>query len=1382
MKFIDLHVHSKDQYDSDNSAERVCKKTAELGRTKIAITQHGVAAAIEDFKAATKKYGLGLIPGIEAYYQANAVRGENGLMEAVKESQTAHLILLAMNDAGWKAISVAISSCQKKDGQCLLNDEALMKYFGPGSAGHGNVVATSACVQGPVALTLRANEHIEKAMEKLSRKENGDYEGTLARLAVATKNVEARTKQVNNLKEELKQARKLAKTAFTKKEKAVEKLKEKGDASYPEELEKLNREKAAAAAAEERSAEIWEEISALNTSLSAMKAEKKKLEGIKEKSEETHGKKVALQGMMQDEAAMEAEAVRVMSKFKEMFGEGNFYAEVQNHGIDLEEDIYPKVARIARALNIPIVATNDVHLVENTEEELLRRRMLKALRFEKWEDDRVGDDQYYIKTDEEMEEWLLKILPADVVEEAMSNTLAIAERSDVKFEVEKHFPKYISDDGRSSKEVFADLLEKGIKEKFGGNFDEEHRKRLKIESDTMEKMGYIDYHLVVWDFCKYASEYDAIPFDKINEAPIDLEALKAWKVENGYTEKTGLSNGPGRGSAVGSIVCDLLGITHLDPIKYQLLFERFLNPERVSLPDIDSDISRTVRPRVIQYVTQKYGKECVAGIITQNAQGPKGSVRIAAKCLGLFENRENKTDNGAKKYLRTANTIAKAIPLEVGTAFDTKTNGEQTLYEELLEKFRDIPEAAEIIRWAKVFEGCFTTYGSHAAGFVITDGTPVDEIVPLRWNDKLGIYTTQCDMVQVEENGTLKFDFLGLRTLDIINDVLWELKDNGVSINVYDIPMDDKEVFSEIFAKAKTNSVFQFESTGMKQMLKRFRPESFEDLIILVSMFRPGPLQYLDGVIEVKNGKEPEYLTPKLKPILGKTYGAIVYQEQVMQIFQHLAGYTLGGADLVRRFMSKKKMDKLQKEREAFVHGDPERGIEGCVKRGVTEEAAQELFTQMTEFAKYAFNKSHAAAYAYNAYITGWLKYHYPAEFMMAAMRWAEKTQKKDPIPGLMAEAKSLGVKVNAPDINRCGKTFEVEDGEILFGLNAVKSVGASADGIIAERERGGEFLSLLDFHSRVSVKKNALENLIRAGALDCFNKNRAALLACSEEYKELMGKANKKKSFIKTAKAVLPFVDEVKDDEKLIKLQEDRHLTVELKEATTAEKLEKRIQNAEKALKELEAELAEIRIRTEIPENRDEKMAAEKELLGAYVTAHPLDIYPSAEELGVGQLEDIHEKTTRIFGIITEIQEKKRKSDGKPMAFLTVEDRTGSIQANLFTAAYEKNSRHVEVGKVVVIDGKTQEDSFLSDEDEEKTYLFIAERLTPVKKTQVSFMMNVSSVATFHTLHEASFRAKYEEADGHKLYLFDEKLREVRQMKYRVSDQAAEVAGVQAI
>lgn len=629
--------------------------------------------------------------------------------------------------------------------------------------------------------------------------------------------------------------------------------------------------------------------------------------------------------------------------------------------------------------------------------------------------------------------------------------------------------------------------------------------------------------------------------------------------------------------------------------------------------------------------------------------------------------------------------------------------------------------------------------------------------------------------------------FLGLKTLDIITDCLWALHKRGVKLDVSNLPLDDSRVFKDILSAGKTDSVFQFESAGMKQMLKRFKPSSFEDLIILVSMFRPGPLQFLDDVIDVKNGVKPlTFLTPELEPILGKTYGAITYQEQVMEIFQVLAGYTLGGADNVRRFMSKKKKDKLVKERQAFVYGDASRNIPGCIAKGISEEAANELFTQMEEFAKYAFNKSHAAAYAFLAYITAWLKCYYPAEFLMAAMRFAEKTNnKKDPIAGLMAEAKSLGVEVCPPDVNRSGTTFTVEGGRILFGLSVIKNVGESANDILAERNANGPFHSLPDFFRRCSkVKKNGIEYLIRAGAFDGFVKNRQAMLNSVDGFKEAAKKVNDKQTFIRTAEAILPFVDSLETPEAVIQKQQMIGVHKELDKPTTSEKLLTRIENARTAYDTAVSNFEAIQIQADVYEDPMARMADEKSLIGAYVTAHPMDNYPDNEEMGIDPIENIDLRTGTVYGVITKIDLKKRKKDGKPMAFLTVEDKTGSVQVNVFTSPYEKYEKLIKDGAVVLIDGKAEEKEVFGtggdDMEPELEIVFTAERIQPAYRTAGKVIIHVSSMARFHVKEEKEFRKKYGTKDNrHALYVHDDRTGTMYKMAYGVSEAVLELPNV---
>lgn len=894
-------------------------------------------------------------------------------------------------------------------------------------------------------------------------------------------------------------------------------------------------------------------------------------------------------------------------------------------------------------------------------------------------------------------------------------------------------------------------VKRGIEIRFPNGMDQAHKDRLAYELPIIEDMGYADYHLVVKDFLEYGRLLGYVPKNLIAEAPLTIDGLKEYIKEHGWKNQ-GFRIGPGRGSAVGSLVCYLLGITALDPLDYGLLFERFLNPERISMPDIDSDISADTRGKVIEYVQNKYGENAVCGIMTTNAQAPKGSINIAAKYYGLKKNGVAMTSLGRM--------IAKDTPSDVGTSFKTTVNKNgvvdptcnQTLYEFLQEKYSDNADAVEILRWARIMEGSFTAYSSHAAGIAISDNDDISEYLPLRWNTSSEMMTTQCNMVQTEENGILKFDFLGLKTLDIITETLQMIEENyGLIIDPLKIDLNDKKVYKEIFATGKTNSVFQFESNGMKTMLKRFKPECFEDLIILVSMFRPGPLQYLDGVIDVKNGKKPmEFICPELEPIIGKTYGAIVYQEQVMEICRALAGFSYGHADQVRRFMSKKKADKLAHERESFV--------EGCSENKISSEVANQLFDQMEDFAKYAFNKSHAAAYAFNAYITGWLKYYYPAEFFASALNWAAK---KEEIAGLVYEATRMSIKVLQPDINISGKEFTVVNGDIRFGLSSVAGVKDQADIIIKERANGGPFKTLNDFVIRVSPDKTVYENLTSAGALDSFDKNRQAIKNACVIIKEIMTKRSKKCSVVISAKVILNNYDRIHNDEDIIAVQKNHDVKIEFKKFIEKDALQKKLIAAEQAVENFDKEINDVYI-IGCPEDKKEKMALEKDFLGMYITSHPMDMYPSPEEAQVNCVSDISIYDEACYGIISNITIRYTKKDNKPMAFFTVTDKSGEIEVCAFVKAYENFKDIIKEGNVVRLTGKVQSEEF---EDEERLK-FIMDGGKICEEKVIKYYITVKSVDAFKV---EEFKDSFEDEDGVECVITDGSL--VKKLPFKVSE-----------
>ena len=1338
--YASTHTHSKDLFDSQNNPEELCAKFAEYGAAGFVVTQHGVLSVIEP---------------IETYFSSNTVDWDK-----------CHLILIAMDDIGYHVLGKAVTDANDTTGMSVMSEAVLEKYFAPGSEGHGHVIATSACIQGVLSMVLRANDVVSRQSEK--KRQHMEKYGTIPTDSHYLQVKQAREeldREIAENKKEKADAKKLSETKFSVREKALKKLKSSG-ADTRQAEEELNADKKKAFEAAERYKKLVEEGKRLTKKRSAVNGEYEILKERVERwiSDEEDIRKLTKNLLSDDDLVKNT--VEEARKFDRIFGHGNFYIEVQNHGIDTEEVVYPKLVSVARTLNIPLVASNDIHLVTNSEEELLRRRILRSLRFgNDMEKEHVGDDQLYVKTDEELSNALLKILPGDAVLEAMGNIKGLFDRCNVEYTHENHYPMFPINDGRSADDVLEQEARAGIAWRFPKGFpDERYEKRLAYELNIIKTMGYSHYHLVVKDYLEYGRELGAVPKDRIDEAPFDIDELRAWKKKNGWD--VGFSIGPGRGSAVGSLVCYLIGITALDPIKYNLLFERFLNPERVSMPDIDSDLSNTVRQKVIEYVQYKYGADSVCGIMTTNAQAPKGTIRIAAKYYGY------ETRNDGAVFLSLADTLAKSVPNEPYITFDKELDNGNTLYETLKRDNADNPDAIEILRWAKIIEGCFTSYGAHAAGIVISDGNPIKNYIPLRWNQKLSEWTTQMDMVSVEENGFLKMDFLGLKTLDIITDCIKAIKkDFGISLDPLSIPLDDSAVFEEILCKGRTNSVFQFESAGMKNMLRRFHPTSFEDLIILVAMFRPGPLQYLDGVIEVKHGKPAEYITKELVPLLQNTYGAIVFQEQVMQIFQELAGYTLGGADQVRRAMSKKKLKVLEAERPVFIYGSEERNIKGCVANGITAENANQLFDQMTDFAKYAFNRSHAAVYALLGYYTAWLKLYYPAEFLMSAMNWAEQ----DDIPGLMQEAKKLGVNVKAPDVNKSDSGFIVSNGEILFGLGSVKAVGSSADDIISERKKGGQFHSYTEFFARVPAKKNAVENLIRAGAFDAFCENRLAMEVAIPDIQKLVKKIREKEELVDAIDAYMPLIGHFATDEELIEDQVQKGKKAVLKKVGTEASLVKKKNTAVAALREARCSLNDFHINTEIPEDHDERMNREHTYLGMYVTEHPLDMYPDPEDIGITPISDLTEETECIFGMIRGLTIKRRKSDGKPMAFFTLEDKTGEIDVCVFTRQYEAFGKNLSDGDVLAFTGNVQTE----ERNDETVMKFFANGIRKIRKAAKAYYLPVSSFYAFLANEGTDFKKRYMEAGGHPLLIFDESTGSIRKMSYCVSDEALRYNGV---
>lgn len=896
------------------------------------------------------------------------------------------------------------------------------------------------------------------------------------------------------------------------------------------------------------------------------------------------------------------EAKEIAKKYQNCFGKGNFFLELQNHGISDQERVNMALVQMSRELDIPLVATNDIHYTYREDERphdiLLCLQTGKRL----MDEDRMRYEggQYYVKSEEEM----LSLFP--YAPEAIENTHKIAERCNVEIEfgVTK-LPHFEVPEGYDSWTYLNKLCMDGLKERYPDD-DGTLKERLDYELATIKRMGYVDYFLIVWDFINYSRD-------------------------------NGIPVGPGRGSAAGSIVSYCLHITNIDPIRYDLLFERFLNPERVSMPDIDIDFCYERRQEVIDYVVSKYGKEKVVQIVTFGTLGARNVIRDVARVMDF-------------PYAQT-DTIAKMIPNELNITLEKAL----VMNPDLKSLYDSDEQVHELIDMCKRLEGLPRHTSMHAAGVVICQKN-ADEFVPLsRASD--GTITTQFTMTTIEELGLLKMDFLGLRTLTVINDAISLIEQStGNKIDIDKIDYNDKNIY-DLIGSGRCEGIFQLESRGMKSFMKELKPQSLEDVIAGISLYRPGPMEFIDDYIKGKNNQDNiTYACEQLRPILEATYGCIVYQEQVMQIVRNLAGYSLGRSDLVRRAMSKKKQKVMEQERKNFVFGNPDEGVPGCVANGISEQVADGIYKSMLDFAKYAFNKSHAACYAVVAYQTAYLKHYYPTEFMAALMTSVLDNTAK--VSEYIQVCRSMGIKILPPDINEGFSGFSVSGTNIRYGLSAIKNVGRPViDAIVSERSYAGPFKDLKDLIERLpsgELNKRAVENFIKAGALDSFGVNRHQLMSV---YASVMDDCvAQKKTTIVGQMSLFDFMD---DEQK-----------------STMNVIYPRLAEFDKEL----------------------LLEYEKEVMGVYVSGHPLEKYEKLwkrfvtakasdfvldEETGSTVVKDYQNVT--IGGIISALKVRRTKSD-KLMANLTIEDLLGTVEVLVWPKDYEKNrTRLVEDGRVFI-------------------------------------------------------------------------------------------------
>lgn len=936
------------------------------------------------------------------------------------------------------------------------------------------------------------------------------------------------------------------------------------------------------------------------------------------------------------------EAKKAALKYEACFGKGNFFLEMQDHGIPEQKLVNTELLKLSKETGIELVVTNDVHYTYK--EDVDSHDILLCLQTGKKlaDEDRMRyvGGQYYVKSEEEMK----ALFP--YAWEAVENTQRIADRCQVEIEfgVTK-LPKFEVPEGYDSWTYLNKLCSDGLAERYGdehapaGSTGQTLRERLDYELNVIRTMGYVDYFLIVWDFINYAKEH-------------------------------GIPVGPGRGSAAGSIVAYCLKITNIDPIRYQLLFERFLNPERVSMPDIDVDFCFERRQEVIDYVGRKYGADKVVQIVTFGTMAARGVIRDVGRVMDM--------------PYAFVDSIAKMIPNELNITIDKALD----MNPEFKSLYSSDDRVHHLIDMCKRLEGLPRNTSMHAAGVVICQKS-ADEFVPLsRGSD--GSIVTQFTMTTLEELGLLKMDFLGLRTLTVIQNAVNMIeKDTGVHIDVDHIDYDDKKVL-ESLGTGKTDGVFQLESTGMKNFMKELRPQSLEDVIAGISLYRPGPMDFIPKYIRGKNNPDSiTYACPQLEPILAPTYGCIVYQEQVMQIVRDLGGYTLGRSDLVRRAMSKKKQAVMEKERANFVYGNEEEGVPGCVSRGIDEKTASGIYDTMMDFAKYAFNKSHAACYAVVAYQTAYLKYYYPVEFMAALMTSVIDNPKK--VAEYILVCRNMGIEILPPDINEGESGFSVSGSSIRYALTAIKSVGRPViAAVVEEREERGPFLNLQDFVNRITdkdVNKRAVESFIKAGALDGLGGTRKQFMSV---FSQVMDRTQKDRK--NNMAGQLSLFDIVEEEEK--------------------EGLALKLPDVGEYPKEM-------------------KLAFEKEVLGIYVSGHPLEEYEAAwrKKISNTTADFAYDEETQgvrvkdgakaVIGGLIAGKTIKYTKDNKIMAFLTIEDLVGTVEVIVFPKTYEQSASFLTEDAKVFVQGRVSV-------EEDKDGKLICEKIVPFtelkKKVWIKF------------------------------------------------------------
>lgn len=1293
-----VHIHSDCSLrDAAQSPYDIVKRAAEMGEPAVVLTDHGNLMGAFELKHAAqqveKEIGVAVkvIPGIEAYFQL-----ENDPLPR------RHLVLVPKDGIGYHTIMKAVTESNNNIAAKkypTMDSEILLRFFGPNSEGHGHVIATSACVGGVLSVPLRKNALIDHEIDKLC--------GKTAKKAIRSENdpeylelhktltcLEQTITDMEKLEAEAKANRSKARIkTLTKSLQAFE----PGSRDYEDVSVQLEKAREKQNAAEQWFSDGHSQLIKARKECRSVVSKIHAYDMEIQKSSEANKEIEKLSQSKISEEEIYRGAVQIAKSYQRVFGKENFFIELQYHGLAEESFVMPQLVKLAREVGAPLSAANDAHFTHNTTDDLRKFRLSRYLMFRHWSE-RDDDPQYYMKSAQEIAEWLSKIIPSETAVEALEGTEKIISMcGNIYADIGgTHYPQQRSYEG-SSAEYFRKLAEVGIPRKYPGDkWTPELQQRLDYELSVIDNMGYSDYHIIVQDYVAYGRKLG---------------------VDN--PEGVGIGIGPGRGSAVGSLACYLAGITNVDPIKHNLLFERFLNPERVSLPDIDIDFRTDIREKCIRYVEEKYG--VISGIATKTVSAAKQSIRNAASALGSEKHGNNRV------YLELGDSIARAadgkIPLK-----------EQR--DSLLAQFGTDPNAVQIISDAALYDGMKTAFGVHAAGIVISDCGNVGEYLPLMYNEEKAQWVCQATKEEVEDDaGLLKMDFLGLNNLNIITEALRLIKRNtGKSIDIENVG-EDAEVIQRIFAAGNTDCVFQFESSGMKNVLTSFAPTSLEDIILLVAAYRPGPLEKIPLLVEVKhNRKRPDYIFPEMSEVLDTTYGYPIYQEQVQEIFHKFAGFSLGEADIVRRAMAKKKL-KILTDPEKNYKG---RFIDGMKSHGATQKSAEAFWEDMLAFANYAFNKSHAAAYAYIAYYTAWLKYYYPVEYMTAVLNNTDIKK----IPAVIDNCRSMGITILPPDINvsQDGFSDSPETNSIRVGFSAIKGMGKRG-ALIVEARTAMSFSSVLDFISRTDVGEGLFSALTLAGAFDRWVLSRKSISANGKELFALSKKMMEKNLKMAELRTTEPSSDDpsynkwkrkmdaLKNDIQILRSQNLGFLSVGRKESNS------------------------------------ERLSMEKTTMGFYVSGNPIDSYPGIKTKRSCTIADADEGKAVLCGIIENLEEKRRKKDNQPFATFSISDETGSIDAKCFVARYAQIRHKLVEGSVMAFKGTVR---LFSNGDSSEIAFWVDDAETMVCINKI-LMVTVDSLTTWTDVIAPIVKKKYLSDNGDELVVYNQRTGRIMRNKKQI-------------